>query len=139
MFALDIEKSTLENEDYRRVIYTPGNMQLVLMSLKVGEDIDLEVHPTTDQFFRFERGNGEVIIGQNSGNIIKVKDGMSVIVRHGTYHKVVNTGNVPLKLYTIYSPPEHRFDLVQHTKPLAEDKTDKPEVSLISLMYQYIV
>ena len=109
MFKVNIEKATLENEDYRRVIYTNTGQQLVLMSIPVGQDIQLEVHPDVDQFFRFERGNGEVRVGPSKNNLRKmsVTDGDVVMVNRGMFHQVVNTGAVPLKLYTIYSPPEH--------------------------------
>ena len=116
-FNIDIEKATLENEDYRRVLYTPGYQQLVLMNIPIGEDIPLEVHEDVDQFFRIEAGQGEIRFGKNEYEIISIKDGSGVTVRHGTYHRVVNTGNSPLKLYSIYSPPEHPSNRVDKVKP----------------------
>lgn len=116
-FNIDIEKATLENEDYRRVLFTPGFQQLVLMSIPVGEDIELEMHPHVDQFFRIESGKGEIRFGKNQIEKILIKDGSGVIVTHGTYHRVINTGNSPLKLYSIYSPPNHPKDRVDITKP----------------------
>jgi len=105
-FVFDIEKATIENEEYRKILYT-GIMQLVLMSIPVGKDIELEVHPNTDQFLRIEKGEGEVRFSKDQNKRMKIKDGSAIMVKSGTYHRVMNTGNVPLKLYTIYSPPEH--------------------------------
>ena len=121
-FVLDIEKATLENEDYRRVIYTPGYQQLVLMSIPVGEDIELEIHPYVDQFFRIERGSGELHIGKDESKVIPVKDGSGIVVQHGTYHRVVNVGQEPLKLYSIYSPPNHAPTRVDKVRPPNEDE-----------------
>jgi len=105
-FVFDIEKATLENTEYRKILYT-GKMQLVLMSIPVGEDIELEVHPDVDQFLRVEAGQGKVTFGKNENTSYEIRDGSAVIVKRNTYHHVINTGNEPLKLYTIYSPPEH--------------------------------
>lgn len=109
----DIEKVTEENNDYRRVIYTGKHMQLVLMTLQPGEEIGEEVHEDIDQFFRFEKGNGEVVI---DGVTHKIKSDFGVIVPAGASHNVINTGNKPLRLYTLYGPPEHRKDVLQPTK-----------------------
>ena len=129
---IDIEKETLENTDYRRVLYTSGFQQLVLMSIPVKEDIPLEVHPDVDQFFRFEYGNGEIHFGKNEEEVIKVKDGSGVTIRHGTYHRVLNTGDTPLKLYSIYSPPEHPPNRVDKVKPV-DNKYEK----LLSLLLHF--
>ena len=112
-FKTDIENVTLTNSDFRRVLYTGKHSQLVLMSLKPGEEIGMEVHNTVDQFFRFEKGTGAVII---DGVSREVKDGDAAIVPSGAMHNVVNTGDSELKLYTIYSPPEHIDGTVRHTK-----------------------
>lgn len=120
-FAINIEKATIENTDYRRVIYTSEKQQLVLMSIPVGSEIDLEMHPDTDQFLRFEKGLGEIYFGKDQNESIKVEDGFSVTINAGTYHRVVNIGNEPLKLYTIYSPPEHSKGLIQKDKPRSEN------------------
>jgi len=128
---VDIEKETLENNDYRRVLYTPGYQQLVLMSIPAGEDIPLEVHPDVDQFFRFEAGEGEIHFGKNEEEVINVKDGSGVTVKHGTYHRVLNTGNTPLKLYSIYSPPEHPVNRVDKVKP--DNKYKKMLILLLSI------
>ena len=109
----DIEKVTEENNDYRRVIYTGKHMQLMLMTLQPGEEIGEEVHEDIDQFFRFEKGNGEVVI---DGVSHKIKSDFGVIVPAGASHNVINTGNKPLRLYTLYGPPEHRKDVLQPTK-----------------------
>ena len=117
-FAADIETETLKNTDFRRVLYTGKNSQLVLMSLKAGEEIGSEVHDTIDQFFRFEKGEGKVII---DGAAHAVKDGSAVIVPAGAEHNVINTQTTAdLKLYTIYSPPEHQDKTIHTTKAEAE-------------------
>ena len=114
-FAINIEKATLENTYYRRVLYTTPQQQLVLMSIPVNDEISLEVHPDTTQFIRFEAGTGEVRINDL---IYKVKDGVSVTIPPNKYHRIVNTSlTEPLKLYTIYSPPEHPEDLIQSDNP----------------------
>ncbi|BAK65332.1 hypothetical protein SLG_06570 [Sphingobium sp. SYK-6] len=100
----DIEKATEENEDFRRVLYTGHNLQLVVMAIRPGEEIGEEVHDDRDQFFRFEAGEGEVWI---DGVCHKVKADDGVIVPQGARHNVICTGTEPLKLYTIYGPPEH--------------------------------
>jgi mannose-6-phosphate isomerase-like protein (cupin superfamily) len=113
-----IEKETLKNSDFRRVLYTGKYSQLVLMNLKPMEEIGMETHPNIDQFFRFEEGEGKVII---DGVEHKVKDGDAAIVPAGAKHNVVNTSKKSeLKLYTIYSPPEHQDKVVRHTKADAE-------------------
>lgn len=113
-FSTDLEKETRKNSDFRHVLYTGKFSQLVLMNLKPGEDIGEEVHDTVDQFFRFEEGEGKVII---DGTEHIVKDGSGVVVPSGAKHNVVNTSSIMnLKLYTIYSPPEHIDKVVRHTK-----------------------
>ncbi|MGJ8623895.1 MAG: cupin domain-containing protein [Yoonia sp.] len=116
-FADDIEKLTEENNNFRKVLYTGTNLQLVLMALQPGEEIGEEVHDDRDQFFRFETGNGEVWI-DDVANQVKADDG--VIVPAGAKHNVVNTGTEPLRLYTIYGPPEH-LDGTLHTTKAAAD------------------
>ena len=116
-FVGNIEKETTNNDDFRRVLYTGKFSQLVLMSLKPGEEIGSEVHETVDQFFRFEEGEGMVVIDKVEH---KVHDGMAVIVPSGAWHNVINTSKQHLlKLYTIYSPPEHQDGVVRHTKKQA--------------------
>ena len=116
-YVIDLEKSTLENEDYRRVLYTAKNCQLVLMSLKPGEEIGMEVH-TLDQFLRFEKGTGKAIL---DGVEHDISDGFAVIVPAGTQHNFINTSaDEVMKLYTVYAPPEHQDQVVRHTKEEAE-------------------
>lgn len=107
-----IEQATKENTDYRRVLYTAKNSQLVLMSIAPGEEIGEEVHHL-DQFFRFEEGQGKAII---DGVECEVKDGDAVIVPEGARHNIVNVGTGALKLYTIYAPPNHKDGIVQAAK-----------------------
>ena len=113
-FKTAIEKDTRMNTDFRRVLYTGKHSQLVLMSLRPLEEIGAETHETVDQFFRFEDGEGLVTIDDNE---YKVKDGDAVIVPAGARHNVINTSkSKTLKLYTIYSPPEHIDKTVRKTK-----------------------
>jgi mannose-6-phosphate isomerase-like protein (cupin superfamily) len=113
----DIERQTTANHDFRRVLYTGGHLQLVLMSLPPGCDIGSEVHEDRDQFFRFEEGSGQVVIDDYC---YVVTDGSGVIVPAGARHHVRNTGDGPLKLYTLYGPPEHKDGVVQSTKAEAD-------------------
>src|ERR1035437_4132413 len=113
-FNANIEKDTIENTNFRKVLYTGKHSQLVLMSLKPMEEIGMEVHPDNDQFFRFEKGMGKCII---DGNEYEVKDGSAIIVPAGAEHNVINTsGTEDLKLYTIYSPAHHKDGVVRTTK-----------------------
>jgi len=113
----NIEKLTLENENFRKVLYTGKHSQLVLMSLKPNEDIGLEVHPNVDQFFRIEKGQGKVII---DGVEHEISDGVAVIVPAGSEHNVINTSATEsLKLYTIYSPANHKDGTIHETKEIA--------------------
>jgi mannose-6-phosphate isomerase-like protein (cupin superfamily) len=121
-FKSNIEKETLSNTKFRRVLYTGRYSQLVLMSLKPGEEIGEEVHKTVDQFFRFEKGEGIVAI---DGVKQKVGDGDAVIVPAGARHNVTNASKTAdLKLYTIYSPPEHQDGTVRKTKAEALAKEE---------------
>ena len=113
-FVADIEKETVQNTDFRRVLYTGKFSQLVLMSLKPGEEIGEETHDDVDQFFRFEKGEGKVVIDDVSH---AVKDGSAVVVPSGAKHNVLNTSKTAdLRLYTIYSPPEHQDKVVRKTR-----------------------
>jgi len=120
-FCSNIEKDTLENENFRKVLYTGKHSQLVLMALKANEEIGMEVHTDNDQFFRFEKGQGKVII---DGNEYEVTDGSAVVVPSGAQHNVI-AGADGLKLYTIYSPAHHKDGVVRATK--AEAEADGPE------------
>jgi len=114
-----IEKLTLENSNFRQVLFTGKKTQLVLMSLKPGEEIGEEVHDKVDQFFRFEAGEGKVIIDEQE---FEVKDGDAVIVPTGSKHNVVNvSSSEDLKLYTLYSPPNHPDGTVHKTKVEADE------------------
>jgi mannose-6-phosphate isomerase-like protein (cupin superfamily) len=117
-FSADIEKSTLQNDKFRKVLYTGKHCQLVLMNLKPKEEIGMEVHAENDQFFRFEQGEGKCII---DGNEYALKDGSAIIVPAGARHNIVNTSATKsLKLYTIYAPAHHKDGIVRPTKAEAE-------------------
>lgn len=117
-FITNIEKATQENDAFRKVIFTAGHSQVVLMSLKPGEEIGEEVHDTLDQFFRFESGEGKAVI---EGEEASVGDGSVLVVPAGTKHNIINTSSdAPLKLYTIYSPPNHQDGTIHKTKEEAE-------------------
>jgi mannose-6-phosphate isomerase-like protein (cupin superfamily) len=117
-FNSNIEKDTLKNKNFRKVLYTGKNSQLVLMSLQPKEEIGLETHPENDQFLRFEGGKGRVEI---DGNKYDVKDGDAIIVPAGAKHNVINTSKKhKLKLYTVYSPPHHKDQIIHKTKKVAE-------------------
>lgn len=115
-YVADIEALATANVDFRRVLYTAKHSQLVLMSLQAGEEIGAEVH-TLDQFFRVESGTGEAVI---EGVRTAIAPGFAVLVPSGTRHNIVNSGRVPLKLYTLYSPPNHRDGVVHRTRADAE-------------------
>ena len=117
-FVGNIEKLTLENTNFRKVIYTGQHAQLVLMSLKAGEEIGMEVHDHVDQFFRFEQGNAKIII---DGQEYDVEKEWAVIVPAGAQHNVINTGEGALRLYTIYSPANHPDGTINITKADAEE------------------
>jgi mannose-6-phosphate isomerase-like protein (cupin superfamily) len=122
-YSADIEKLTLENTDFRRVLYTAPHSQLVLMSLLPGEEIGAEVHHV-DQFFRFEAGLGKAIV---DGKEYPVKDGSALLVPAGSRHNIVNTGAVPMKLYTVYAPANHIDGRVHKTKADAEKDVEDEE------------
>jgi mannose-6-phosphate isomerase-like protein (cupin superfamily) len=115
-YVADIEAVTEANPDFRQVLYTGKNLQLVVMSLKPGEDIGVETHTTHDQFFRVVKGKGEVVI---DGITHKVKSGTGIVVPAGALHNLVNTGDKAMKFYTIYGPPNHVDQLEQKTKSVA--------------------
>lgn len=113
-YVINIEKETIENENFRKVLYTAKHSQLVLMNLRPKEEIGMEVHLDNDQFFRFEKGQGKVII---DGNEYGVGDSFAVVVPAGAQHNVINTSETePLKLYTIYSPAHHKDGIIRLTK-----------------------
>ena len=113
-FVAPIEKLTKDNDDFRRVLFTSGKMQLVLMSLKSGEAIRSENHSTHDKFFRIEKGEGRMKIGKTK---IIVRAGDAIVVPAGLQHNLTNTGKKRLCLYTIYAPPNHAKDLIEPKRP----------------------
>jgi len=117
-YTANIEKDALENNNFRKVLYTGKHSQLVLMSLKPKEEIGMEVHEENDQFFRFEKGQGKCVI---DGNEYDLTDGVVVIVPAGAQHNIINTSvDEDLKLYTIYSPAHHKDGIIRATKEEAE-------------------
>lgn len=124
-FNANIESETLENENFRKVLYTSEHVQLVLMSLKPGEEIGAETHKNNDQFFRIESGSGKCII---NGNEYIVTDGDAIIIPAGALHNVINTNDSKeLKMYTIYAPAHHKDGIIRATKAEAEDPENKEE------------
>ena len=117
-YVKNIEEIAVKNEDFRQVLYTAKNCQLVIMALKPKEEIGMEVHKL-DQFFRVEEGTGEAVL---DGVHAKISAGFAVLIPAGTNHNIINTGSVPMKLYTIYSPPNHRDGVIHRTR--AEDEKD---------------
>jgi mannose-6-phosphate isomerase-like protein (cupin superfamily) len=115
-FVQNIEDITVENDAFRRVLYTAKNCQLVVMALKPKEQIGMEIH-SLDQFFRVEEGTGEAIL---DGVRTAISAGFAVLVPAGANHNIINTGSVPLKLYTLYAPPNHRDGVVHRTRDEAE-------------------
>ena len=115
-YLQDIESIATKNTDFRRVLYTTKQSQLVLMALKPGEEIGAEVHKS-DQFFRVEEGSGKAVLDNVT---TEIRSGFGVVVPGGAKHNIINTGTSPMKLYTIYSPPNHRDGVVHHTRAEAE-------------------
>jgi len=116
-FSIDLEKKTLDNEKFREVLFTTERSQLVMMSLQPGENIGMEVHDEHDQFIRVEEGGGKAII---DGEEHMLEDGSAVVIPAGAEHDIVNGDASPMKLYTIYTPPEHAEGTVHETKEEAE-------------------
>ncbi len=122
-YVVDIEEATKMNGAFRTALWTGEHLQLTLMSIGVGEDIGLEIHPDVDQFLRIEDGHGLTMMGENKNNLNfqrKVKENDAVFIPAGTWHNLINTGNIPLKLYSIYAPPNHPHGTVHLTKADAE-------------------
>ncbi|PAE39062.1 cupin domain-containing protein [Bacillus sp. 7884-1] len=118
-FVVDIEEAAKQNRTFRTALWTGNHMQVTLMSINVGEDIGLEMHPDVDQFLRIEEGQGIVQMGDSKDNLTiqaRVSDDFAIMVPAGKWHNVTNTGNTPLKLYTIYAPLQHPFGTVHRTK-----------------------
>lgn len=123
-FVIPIDRATKQNDTFRTVLWTGDHLQLTLMSIKVGEEIGVENHPNLDQFLKIERGQGMVKMGRSPENFDlqkRVGCGCAILVPAGTWHNLINTGNVPLKLYSIYAPPQHPKGTVHRTKADAMD------------------
>jgi mannose-6-phosphate isomerase-like protein (cupin superfamily) len=122
-WVADIERATLDNENFRTVLWTGEHSQLTVMRIAAGEDIGLEVHPDHDQFIRIEEGKGRAELGPSEDEVEETHDveaDWAIVVPAGTWHNVVNTGNGDLKVYSLYSPPEHPPNTVHRTKAEAE-------------------
>ncbi len=120
-FIQDIESLAVRNDDFRRVLYTARHCQLVLMALRPMEEIGAEVHQL-DQFFRVEEGSGEAVL---NGVRLAIRAGFAIVVPAGAHHNIINTGSGPLKLYTVYSPPNHRDGVIHHTRAEAEADSEE--------------
>ncbi|MFR1709501.1 MAG: cupin domain-containing protein [Clostridium sp.] len=122
-YVVDINEATKQNNNFRTALWTGTHLQVTLMSINVGDDIGLESHPNVDQFLRIEEGEGLVRMGMRKDNLNferRVSDDYAIMIPAGTWHNVINTGNTPLKLYSIYAPPEHPFGTVHKTKADSE-------------------
>lgn len=118
-FVININEATKQNNTFRTALWTGNHLQVTLMSIRVGEDIGLEIHPELDQFLRIEEGQVVVQMGKNKENLdfqARVYDDFAFVIPARTWHNLINTGNVPLKLYSIYAPPQHPFGTVHETK-----------------------
>jgi mannose-6-phosphate isomerase-like protein (cupin superfamily) len=122
-WSADIEQETLGNTNFRTTLFTGSEVQLTVMSLQAGEEIGLEMHDGTDQFIRVEEGSAKVTMGRSKESVDEtheLSDDWAVIIPAGTWHNVINTGDGPLKLYSLYSPPEHPAGTVHVTKAEAD-------------------
>lgn len=119
-FVVNINEATIQNKNFRTTLWTGTHLQVTLMSIKVGEDIGLELHPDVDQFIRVEAGQGMVKMGKSKNMLsfqAMVQDDCAIMIPAGTWHNIINTGNKPLKVYSIYAPPHHPHGTVNVTKP----------------------
>jgi len=122
-FVINIERAAVQNNNYRTALWTGKHLQVTLMSIGVGEDIGLEVHPDVDQFIRVEEGQGLVEMGDSRNNLDyrrRVYEDYVIIIPAGKWHNVINTGNRPMKLYSLYAPPQHPHGTVHETREIAE-------------------
>ncbi|SHH43948.1 cupin domain-containing protein [Clostridium grantii] len=129
-FVFDINEATIRNNTYRTALWTGDHLQVTLMSIPVGEDIGLEIHPTIDQFLRVEEGEGIIKMGNTKNNLCfqkKIVDDSAILIPAGTWHNLINTGDKALKLYSIYAPPQHPFGTVHETKAIAEASEKEDE------------
>lgn len=121
--VININEATLQNNTFRTALWTGNHLQVTLMSIKVGDDIGLEIHPDDDQFIRIEKGQALVQMGKNKNKLdfqAKAYDDFAIMIPAGTWHNIINTGNKPLKVYSIYAPPHHPHGTVHVTKANAE-------------------
>lgn len=121
-FAINITDATKQNDNYRTALWTGSHLQVTLMSIEVGGDIGLEVHPNLDQFIRIEEGQGVVQMGDQKNQLNfqqHVSDDFAFVIPAGKWHNLINTGNTPIKLYSIYAPPQHPYGTVHETKAIA--------------------
>lgn len=121
--VVNIDEATKQNKNFRLALWTGQHLQLTLMSINPREEIGLEIHPTLDQFIRIEQGRGLVMMGNRKDRLdfqANVRDDFAFIIPAGKWHNLINTGNIPLKLYSIYAPPQHPYGTVHPTKPVAE-------------------
>ncbi|MBH0329053.1 cupin [Brevibacillus brevis] len=129
-YVVNIEQATKQNNTFRTALWTGKHLQVTLMSINVGDDIGLENHPNTDQFIRVEEGQGLVRMGDRQDHLDfeqRVNDNDAIMVPAGTWHNVINTGNTPLKVYSIYAPPHHPFGTVHETKASAMASEQSPQ------------
>lgn len=127
-FVVNIEEATIQNNNFRTALWTGKHLQVTLMSIEPGEDIGLEIHPTVDQFIRIEEGEGLVRMGNRKDRLDfkkRVSDDFAIMIPAGKWHNIINTGKKPLKLYSIYAPPEHPRGTVHETKAIAEAAEQK--------------
>ncbi|MBW7573636.1 cupin domain-containing protein [Caproiciproducens sp. AGMB10547] len=118
-FVINIDQATLQNNYFRRALWTGTHLQLTLMSINVGGEIGLEIHPNVDQFLRIEQGQGLVKMGNRRDDLDfqkRVSEGYAIIIPAGTWHNLINTGRVPIKLYSIYAPPQHPKGTIHRTR-----------------------
>jgi len=123
-FVINIEEATIQNNNFRLALWTGTHLQLTLMSINVGEDIGLECHPDVDQFIRIEEGEGLVLMGDSECSLDfqkKVCDDYAILIPAGKWHNLINIGNTPIKLYSIYAPPEHPRGTIHETKADADE------------------
>ena len=123
-YVVDIEELTKENENFRTAAWTGQFLQMTLMNIEVGGEIGLEIHHDTDQFLRIEQGEAKVVMGDSEDNLdfeAKAEDDFAIFVPSGKWHNVINTGNEPLKVYSIYAPAHHPFGTVHATKAEADE------------------
>uniref|UniRef100_UPI002FE6A7BA cupin domain-containing protein n=1 Tax=Defluviitalea phaphyphila TaxID=1473580 RepID=UPI002FE6A7BA len=122
-FVININEATKQNNNFRTTLWTGEHLQITLMSINPGEDIGLEIHPNIDQFIRIEQGEGIVKMGNTKYNLNfqeKLFDDYALVIPAGKWHNIINTGNIPMKLYSIYAPPEHPWGTIHKTKAEAE-------------------